>query len=124
MLHLLINNNKSSYLPTSNNKKIQKMIAKHLSSYYSIIKMPNNNDLLIFDPLTISVHNCKSKYTTRNKDNLTITANTTTKKQNNSNLFILIVLIESIYSCKSKRANAKNKNNKQDEILLIRRKHF
>lgn len=109
---LLASTNKGPRLPISNNKGVQKKTAKHLLSYYSATKAPNNSDFFIFGFSTVGIHNCQSKRITKNKNSPITIANAATKKLNNSNPLIPIVLTESIRSCKSKSANTKNKDNK------------
>ena len=97
-------------------------------SYYGKTNVLNVSDSLIFSLLIVDVCNCKSKHTIRNENSLTMTANTTIKKQNNSQSLNPVVSIESIYSYKSKRVNTKNNDNKRDRIptciRAIRRWHF
>ena len=63
MPHLSISNNKKYCLSTTNVKKIQSMAAKTLSSYYVRTVIQNNNNVLIFVPLTQGVYSYKSKRT-------------------------------------------------------------
>ncbi len=90
------------------------MAVKQVPSYYGVIRVPNVNDPLILGPSTLDVRTHESKYSTINKDSLTTTANTVTKKQNESDLFIPVVLTESVRSCNSEHTNTKNNNNKED----------
>lgn len=112
MPYLLASNTKSPRLSISNNKVIQKMAVKHLSSYYGVIKAPKDSDSLIFNCLIIGIYSCKNKRTIKNKDNLMTTINAATKKQNDSDLLILVMSMEKVYSCKNKYAIIKNNNNK------------
>lgn len=72
----------------NNNKDVQNTTINQLPSYYSVTKALNVSDSFIFSPLIVDVHSSKSKCMTKNKHNLTTTANAVTKKQNNINLLI------------------------------------
>ncbi len=72
------------------------MAVKQSLSYYGATKTPNVSDLLIFGPSTIDVCSCKSKGIIKNKDSLTTTASTTTKKQNDGNPLISVASMDSI----------------------------
>lgn len=93
--------NKCPHFQTNKNGDIQKTVTKQLPLYYDITKAPNVIDPLIFGLSIVYVRSCKSKYITRNKDNLTMTANTAIKKQNNSDCLIPVTLTESVCNCKS-----------------------
>lgn len=80
ILCLPMSNNKNLALSISNNKDIQKMVAKQLPSYYNIIKASNISDPLILGPSTVDICNFKSKHIIKNKNSITTTINTTTKK--------------------------------------------
>ncbi len=121
-------NNKGPRLPTNNNEDIQKTAAKQLPSYYGVTRAPNVSDPLILGPSKLDVRSRDSKRTTRNKDSLTTTVNTATKKQNESDPLIPVVSTESIRICESERINNENNDNKRDGtptcIRAIGRRHF
>lgn len=68
MLRPLISNDKGPRLATSKNKDIQKMAAKPLPSYYSVINVLNVSDSLILSFSIVGIYIYKSKSIIRNKD--------------------------------------------------------
>lgn len=78
----------------------------------------------MFDPFTVVVCSCKSKWINKNSDNPTTVVKSFTlyniiiKKQNVNDILILVALTESVRSCRSKYVNTKYMDNIRDEILL------